>query len=514
MNSQLTAYIALICASGVMNLFLSIYAFNKRHHYSTVLKFFLFNSFFTTIYCFAAAFGLLSTTLLQMKIWTVFQYIGIAFAPPVGLLFVMAYLGLRITKKRIVALLAIPLITVLMVATNDLHHLHYRMLEVDPVLGMPFTYQEIGPWYTIHGIFIFGCMLAAFVLTLSRWKETARSYRPQLFSLICGQFVPMFTAFIYLIGLTPAGVDPVPMVLWLSSLFYLWSIRSSRLFALMPVAKDVIFNSMNDGVAVLDESHRLIEFNEPLRNMLPSLDKKMLGADFEKLWLMLTGTPFSVEAFSVRASEDIKLTINGQEHIFQIRTSIIEGAADSKGFLIIFTDNTELMQLYKKLELQAHFDELTQLYNRRAFFEKSNSEFDQLHVQSAPFTVILMDIDHFKQVNDTYGHHIGDEVLVHVAKIIRLQFAGRALFARYGGEEFIVSLKAPLEEGITLAERLRAAIEQQPVITERGPVKVTVSIGLAEMKNETLHQLLQRADQALYKAKETGRNRICTSSGN
>lgn len=509
MSSQITAYIALICTSGVMNLFLTIYAFGKRHHYSTVLKFFLFNSFVTTIYCFAAAFGLLSTTLEQIKIWTVFQYIGIAFAPPAGLLFIMAYLGVHMTKKKIVALLSIPTITVLMVATNDLHYLHYRVFEFDKALGMPFVHQEIGIWYTIHGTFIFGCMFAAFILALSRWRETAKPYRPQLLSLICGQFVPIFTAFVYLIGLTPAGIDPVPMVLWLSSLFYFWSIRSSGLFAIMPVAKDVIFNSMNDGVAVLDESRRLIEFNDPLRSMLPSLNKKMLGYEFEKLWLELTGVPFSVQAFTAKSSSDIMLTINEQEHIYKIRTSTIVGAADRKGFLLIFTDITELMQLHKKLEHQAHFDELTQLYNRRAFFEKSNREFDQLRAQSAPFTVILIDVDHFKKVNDTYGHHVGDEVLVHVAKTIRLQFAGQALFARYGGEEFIGSVKASLEEGITLAEKLRRAIEQQPVMTEGGPVKITVSIGAAEMKNETLHQLLQRADQALYKAKETGRNRIC-----
>jgi diguanylate cyclase (GGDEF)-like protein len=510
-SSQITAYIALICTSGVMNLFLSIYAFGKRHHYSTVLWFFLFNSFVTTIYCFAAAFGLLSTTLVQVKIWTVIQYIGIAFGPPAGLLFVMAYLGIRITKRRIAALLAIPAITVLMVATNDLHHLHYRVFSIDPDLGLPFIHQEIGTWYTIQGTFIFGCMFAAFLLALSRWKDTAKIYRPQLFSLICGQFVPMFTAFLYLIGLTPAGIDPVPMVLWLSSLLYFWSIRSSRLFAIMPVAKDVIFNSMNDGVVVLDESHRLIEFNEPLRRMFPAVNKTMLGCDFNQIWKELTGFSFSVTALTSMAGGEIKLTINQIEHIYHIRTSVIEGSGNSKGLLIIFTDITELKQLQRKLEHQAYYDELTQIYNRRAFFEYCNLHFAETAALSAPFTVILLDIDHFKKVNDTYGHHVGDEVLVHVATIIQQQLAGRALFARYGGEEFVGSLKGPIEEGVALAERLHAAVENQPVLTAEGPVRVTLSIGIAEAKDETLHQLLHRADQALYEAKETGRNRVCVA---
>ncbi len=511
MSSQLTAYIALICTSGVMNLFLSIHAFSKRHHYSTVLWFFLFNSFVTALYCFAAAFGLLSTTLDQVKVWTVFQYIGIAFAPPAGLLFVIAYLGINITKRMIAALLTIPAITVLMVATNDFHHLHYRVFEIDSAMGAPFVQQEIGTWYTIHGIFIFGCMFAAFLLAISRWKDTAKMYRPQLFSLICGQFVPMFTAFLYLVGLTPPGIDPVPMVLWLSSLLYFWSIRSSRLFAIMPVAKDVIFNSMSDGVVVLDESHRLIEFNEPLRNMLPTLDKKMLGCDFEQLWQELTGVSFSFTGLTSMSGNEIKLMIHQTEHIYHVRTSVIEGAGNSKGLLIIFTDITQLKQLQRKLEHQAHYDELTQIYNRRAFFEYCNDQFDETKALSEPFTVILIDIDHFKWVNDTFGHHVGDEVLVHVAKLIQLQLAGFALFARYGGEEFVGSLKGSREDGIALAERLRAAVETQPVLTAEGVVHVTLSIGVAEAKDETLHQLLHRADLALYEAKETGRNRVCTA---
>ncbi|WP_322090975.1 histidine kinase N-terminal 7TM domain-containing protein [Cytobacillus massiliigabonensis] len=105
-------------------------------------------------------------------------------------------------------------------------------------------------------------MFLALLLVFFHWKETAKVYRPQLIILMCGQLVPILTAFIYLLGFTPPGIDPVPMVLWISSLLYLWSIHSSRMFTIMPIAKDAIFNSINDGVIVLDETNRLIELNQ------------------------------------------------------------------------------------------------------------------------------------------------------------------------------------------------------------------------------------------------------------
>ena len=115
-----------------------------------------------------------------------------------------------------------------------------------------------------------------FLLAVYRWKETAKAYRLQLISLMVGQLVPIVTAFIYLMGFTPQGIDPVPMVLWVSSFLYLWSINSSRMFTVMPVAKDAIFNSINDGVIVLDESYRLIEFNLASKNMFPQLKSRCL----------------------------------------------------------------------------------------------------------------------------------------------------------------------------------------------------------------------------------------------
>lgn len=186
---------------------------------------------------------------------------------------------------------------------------------------------------------------------------------------------------------------------------------------------------------------------------------------------------------------------------------------NSKGLLIIFTDITELKRLQVKLEQQAYYDELTQIYNRRAFLQQCEQDFAVATGTSSVFTILLMDIDYFKRVNDTYGHHVGDQLLVHVVKVCQSQLKAGQFFARYGGEEFVIALMGySLSEAEALGNQLRMSLELQPLIIAEGIISVTLSIGVAEtMKeelDETLYQLLNKADKALYSAKHQGRNRV------
>jgi diguanylate cyclase (GGDEF)-like protein len=516
-NSQLTVYVTLACTSGVLNLYLCLNVFVRRHFYTNIAKFFIFYTGVITIYCFSSAMGLMSTTLEQIKLWTIIEYIGMPFSPPLGLLFIMHYLGLKITKKSFIWLLIIPFISLIMVATNDWHHLYYRVFEIDPKLGAPYIHQKIGIWYMIHGVFTFACMFVAFLLVLSRWKETAKVYRPQLISLMFGQLVPMLTAFLYLMGFTPPGFDPVPMVLWLSSVLYLWSIRTSRMFSILPIAKDTIFNSINDGVIVLDKSSRLIEFNMASKRMFTSLNKLMFGMDFDNVWQLMYGESIPFKLETAEFKQELHLAGDHSERIYQVRTSLLQYGNSSNGLLIIFTDITELKTLQVKLEHQAYYDELTQIYNRRAFYQKCEQEFAEAKKFSSPFSVILFDIDYFKRVNDSYGHYVGDQVLMHVAKVCQTELKEDMLFARYGGEEFVLALKgSTLLEGEGFANLLRETIERKPLITAEEVVSVTLSCGVAEATKEPqeiLNQLLNQADKALYSAKSAGRNQVHVYTG-
>ncbi|KIL42788.1 diguanylate cyclase [Jeotgalibacillus alimentarius] len=513
MNLELFTYITLTCTSGVLNLFLSLYVFFKRHQYTSIASLFIAYTLLISIYCFGTAFGLMSETLGEIKFWTVILYIGMPFSAPVGLLFVMQYLGINALKKRYLSLLIIPLVTFLMVATNDFHQLYYRVYEVDPVLGAPYVYQEVGIWYLVHGITTFSSMFVALYLLMSHWRDIDREYRQQLAALMLGQFIPMVTAFIYLIGLTPPGIDPVPVIMWVSSILYLWAIGYSRLFRIMPIAKTTIFNSINDGVIVLDSSRRLIEYNQTTEQMFPQLTKAMFGHEFNIVWKQLAGEPFPFQAAETAAQQELQLSgADGHSFTYQVRSTPLHHGLHHKGQLLIFTDITEVKVLQLKLEHLAYYDELTQIYNRRAFFEHCKQHYTEAVERSLPMTVILMDIDHFKKVNDTYGHAVGDMVLKHMADQCKGKLGGDQLFGRYGGEEFVLALKnQDLNEGMKLAESLRQHIENHPFQTEETLLSITLSLGVAtatHLSDESLFQLLNQADKALYEAKRTGRNKV------
>jgi diguanylate cyclase (GGDEF)-like protein len=173
--------------------------------------------------------------------------------------------------------------------------------------------------------------------------------------------------------------------------------------------------------------------------------------------------------------------------------------------------NAELEKLYAEVQRLAITDELTHLYNRRGFFEISRREVDRAKRSGNPLSAIMFDLDHFKQINDTYGHATGDKVLREVATRCVRQLRKIDIFGRYGGDEFSILLP---ETGIAaarkVAERLWRIITNEPISTEQGVLNVTISLGVAGLKGDTteLAELLGYADQGLYKAKELGSDRV------
>ena len=172
---------------------------------------------------------------------------------------------------------------------------------------------------------------------------------------------------------------------------------------------------------------------------------------------------------------------------------------------------------YSKILQYATIDALTNLNNRRQFEIRLKQEIATTKRQKNSLCAMMIDIDFFKKVNDTYGHSSGDAVLRNVASVIKSALRESDIPSRYGGEEFAILLPyTNLKEAQIVGERLRKSVESTPIIindddSETKSIKVTISMGLAEFNNtETGEELFGRADKALYNAKETGRNRICT----
>ncbi|GAB3361305.1 MULTISPECIES: GGDEF domain-containing protein [Giesbergeria] len=178
----------------------------------------------------------------------------------------------------------------------------------------------------------------------------------------------------------------------------------------------------------------------------------------------------------------------------------------------VCVDMTEIQRLQKALERKANTDGLTGLCNRRHFFELGVRELSRATRHHRPVVVCMIDIDHFKQVNDTYGHAAGDKVLVVMARTLAQQLRDTDVLARLGGEEFAILLPdTPLEIAKEIAERLRTALADARVaLDDGGLLHFTVSIGVAlrHSSTTTLEQMLRSADVALYAAKTAGRNQV------
>ncbi len=170
-------------------------------------------------------------------------------------------------------------------------------------------------------------------------------------------------------------------------------------------------------------------------------------------------------------------------------------------------------KLIKRLEQKASTDYLTGLLNRRSFLERMEVEVKRAQRNDQTFTLLMIDIDDFKQINDSHGHKIGDSVLIHLSSMILDTFRATDLCCRFGGEEFLIALNGTeIEAGISLAERLLRSIRQSKINIGTPFISYTLSIGVTEWQSdESVDMTISRADEFLYKAKQDGKNRVCSS---
>jgi diguanylate cyclase (GGDEF)-like protein len=167
------------------------------------------------------------------------------------------------------------------------------------------------------------------------------------------------------------------------------------------------------------------------------------------------------------------------------------------------------------LHHMAWVDPLTNVFNRRYFFDRAKIELELARPADGRTSILLLDIDHFKNINDSYGHHVGDQILTGLVAVCQENLREIDTLARLGGEEFVILLpETDLAQAHYIAERLRSKIEQTSISTDSGLLTVTVSIGvMSHLTSEAelpVHKLVQRADQAMYMAKRSGRNRVVT----
>lgn len=250
-------------------------------------------------------------------------------------------------------------------------------------------------------------------------------------------------------------------------------------------------------------------------------DVVMPGIDGFKFLRLMRSNPLyqQIPVLMLTGNEDVQAKIkcfeNGAADYVTKPFHTEELVARIKVHLQLQQLRAELEQKNANLEYLSRIDPLTQVANRRDFLERFEQEISRAHRHTHSLGCMLIDIDHFKKVNDAYGHATGDRALVAVAHALQKDLRAHDILCRYGGEEFAALLvESSLEESKTVAERCRAKVEALALEHENTPVSLTVSLGVCAFPTNQVDSpegLLTLADKALYRAKNEGRNRVCVS---
>lgn len=281
---------------------------------------------------------------------------------------------------------------------------------------------------------------------------------------------------------------------------------------------NLIFNAASEGMCVIGRDGKVLRINEPFA-AISGVDKdaavgKTCGELFNNSLCNSDACPLKViKKTKERVQEEFEyVDENGQVHNYVLSANPFFGlAGELVGIVENYRDVTEQKKLENSLREMATTDGLTGVFNRRHYLSLSEKDCRRVRRYGFPLSLIMFDIDHFKKVNDTYGHAAGDQVLIETCNIAQQQLRDSDILGRIGGEEFAITLvECDQDQALRVAERLRKAFAKGGVESSCGEVRFTVSLGVAQVApGEDLASLMRRADAALYEAKETGRNRVC-----
>jgi diguanylate cyclase (GGDEF)-like protein len=473
----------------------------------------------SAVYAIGAGLTLSQNTIGGMLAAVRLEYLGISTAPVFWLIFALAFSRVRLPKPVMAsAVFFIPLLVVAVVWTNDLHHLYYARTWVRSDGPFPTFGFQRGPLYWINLVYNQACIVGGNVAVVLYAVRAPRFIRRQAIVIGIGSLGPWFGNIGYLTGLVPWGLDPLPVCMALVGCFSAFALFKLGLLELVPAARDRAIESLRDGFLVVDGSGRILDSNKAAGSLLgewtqregdPVRQDVPGGAEL----LGILGKGEAEVEFSVVRDRTRRLAA----HSFPVRV----GRGGKEGSGIVIRDITETASLLERLAEQAGTDELTRLPNRRRFIEYGTRELAVAVREGRPFSVALFDIDRFKDVNDRFGHAVGDAALREFAARLSRALREVDLVCRYGGEEFAAILPGTdAEDAFAAIDRIRRTATGAPVSTEAGDIGIRASAGVYSAfpdKESRLDAFLSAADGALYEAKSAGRDRTvlrgCSGTG-
>ena len=498
-----------VCASGLLALGLAIYAWRFRTSPGALPSFVLF--LLLAIWSLGSVVEIGASALAAKMLMVKIEYIGIVFVPIAWLALVLDYLGYRyfLTRRNLLVLAIVPTVALLLNWTNSLHYGFYAKTGVVFIQGIPVLELSYGPGCWGFVLYSYLACTAGLLLCVLAIPTASAVYRRQALLLFFSALLPFVADIVYVIHVPWVGMmDLTPLVFTISTGLFLWGMVSEKLLRLAPIAFPMIVESIADGVIVLDVLGHMVEINPAACRMLGLTRRTALSGDLAILpatWADLTTAARSQDNETPRC-----LTIEDEEqHTYEARIMPMTTLpAGSIGNIILLRDVTESSRLEEQLKTMAFYDSLTGLPNRALFFDRFAQALARNSRQQTATALFYLDLDRFKEINDTLGHAMGDELLRQVAQRMHLTIRECDTLARLGGDEFVI-IMPDLDEyfNFTSASNRLHQVFREPFLLGHEAVQVEPSIGLAiaPVHGNDCDHLLSYADHAMYTEKEAKR---------
>ncbi|MCR3922505.1 MAG: diguanylate cyclase [Firmicutes bacterium] len=469
------------------------------------------------IYSIGYAFEISSTSLQEAMFWLKVEYLGIALLPAFLVLFAISYAlpEKKISRRVVMALFIIPFCTLVLVFTNEYHHLYYATAYMSTEGPFPVIVFERGYWYWLNAAYTLAAIFFSNLHFSFLWYKTSTAYRSQIALILMGSIIPWLGFFFNLFRIIPWNLDLTPYAFTLSSLFIFWGIIRHRLLDLAPVARTTLFEVLPDGVLVIDNNQRIIDLNSVARQYL-QIDSNIIGTSIEAGITDWPELVHIIKKIPDQGNIELKRMVSKRTCWIKVEAFPLQDRSGQlPGHMILLKDITERKQVEEQLQILATTDELTDIWNRRYILSAIKTEIARAKRYQQFFSLLMLDIDHFKLINDNFGHAAGDVALRQVSSHLQKRLRKVDIVGRMGGEEFCVILPGTkLEDAYFLAETVRASIANDVIKYNEHTLSLTVSIGVTTYTTTTadVDILLKQADDALYAAKAKGRNcSICNT---
>ena len=501
----------LIFFSCVLSLYISAYAFYRRHVTGAkALSFFMLS---VALYSLGYALEINSESLTKIIDSLKFEVFWATFTAPAFLLFVVQFINRKSPPLWLTTtLFVLPISIGALALTNDQHALLYERYWIEQGAYFPVIKYEPGPGYVIQLLYLILSSLLAEVLLFIHLFRCSGTERKKTTLILIAGVLPTLSATLNPDRETFSGLDLQPFIFSITGVLLAIALFYFKMLDLKKVAREYAMDAIHDYLLIIDKNMVVIDINQagknsnllhscqmgkplqPSNNFISSLMENMANNGEKK--------PKSQSKISVKVQD---------KHYQYSLTAIKDNFRYIQGYVVLINDYTPMANLLYEMELLAIMDSLTNVFNRRHLIQLAKREIKIASRTSSSLSVILFDLDNFKNINDKFGHPVGDIVLTKISEAVQSQLRAAEIFGRYGGEEFcVICPNTGKEEVKSIAERLRQCIEDidwkdQPTYS------VTASFGVctsANLEQHTIEELLSRVDSALYQAKHDGKNRV------